>query len=120
MRQREAAVDFRFRGILRREEIVEFFFRIDHARVRIAEGEGAVEKILLDRVEQLGRCLTNSGLGRNDLRRFAGVTDPGYRKAVAPADGDLPLSRSRGPSSTRNGTPFLIHSQFFTPPPRSR
>ncbi len=30
----------------------------------------------------------------------------------------LPDSRSRGPISTRSGTPFLIHSQFFTPPPR--
>ena len=31
-----------------------------------------------------------------------------------------PFSRSRGPISTRTGTPFLIHSQFFVPPPASR
>ena len=58
MSERKAAVDFRLGRILRREEIVELFFRVDDARVRIAEGEGAVEKILLDRVEQLG-CLPN-------------------------------------------------------------
>src|SRR5204863_297486 len=29
-------------------------------------------------------------------------------------------SRSRGPISIRIGTPFLIHSQFLTPPPISR
>ena len=58
MGEREAAVDLRFRGILRREEIVKLFLGIDPARVRIAEGQRAVEKILLDRIEH-SRCLTN-------------------------------------------------------------
>ncbi len=51
MGEREAAVDFRFGRILRGEEIVEFFLRLDHASVRVAEGEGAIEEILLHRVE---------------------------------------------------------------------
>ena len=33
MRERKATVDLRLGGILRREEVVEFFLRIDHARV---------------------------------------------------------------------------------------
>ena len=58
MGERKAAVDFRLGGILRREEIVELFLRVDHAGVRIAESKGAIEKSLLDRVEQPG-CLPN-------------------------------------------------------------
>ena len=41
---------------------------------------------------------------------------PRSRRATA----TLPFSKSRRPISTRTGTPFLIHSQLFTPPPRSR
>src|SRR5438045_1399753 len=33
MREREAAVDLRFGGVFRSEEVVEFFFRFNHARV---------------------------------------------------------------------------------------
>ena len=52
MGERKAAVDFRLRRILRGEEVVEFFLRVDDARVRVAKGEGAIVKILLDGVEE--------------------------------------------------------------------
>ena len=55
MRKREAAVDLRFSGILRRKEIVESLFAADHARVRIGKLFGAVVKVLLDRPENF-RC----------------------------------------------------------------
>ena len=58
MSEGEAAVDFRFRGILRGEEGVEFFLGVDDTSVLVAEGDGAFEKILLDRIKQRGR-LTN-------------------------------------------------------------
>ena len=54
MGERKAAVDFRLGRILRREEVVEFFLRIDDAGVRVAESESAIVKILLDGFEQVG------------------------------------------------------------------
>ena len=54
MREGEAAVDLRLLGILRGEEGVELFLRIDDAGVRVAESDGAGEKVFLDRFEQSG------------------------------------------------------------------
>ena len=42
MRERETAVDFRFVRVLRPEEIVELFLRINLARVLVAELRGAI------------------------------------------------------------------------------
>ena len=58
MGEGETAVDLRFCGILRGEEIVKLFLGIDFSRVLLAEREGAVEEVLLDCVEESGR-LTN-------------------------------------------------------------
>ena len=79
--------------------------------VFIAKGEGALVETLLDRIEQRRRLPTKSAVGRNCF-----PFTPSSRRLTA----TLPFSRSRGPSSTRSGTPFLIHSQFFVPPPMSR
>src|SRR5471032_350028 len=80
MRQRKAAVDLWFRGILRCEEVVEFFFRVDDASVRVAEGESAVEEVLLDSVEQGSRAMHEF---RHRLKSFF------FRSAIAPANRDI-------------------------------
>ncbi len=56
MGERKAAVNFRLRQILRGEEVVEFFLRIDDAGVLVAKGESAIVKILLDGIEQVGNA----------------------------------------------------------------
>ena len=56
MGERKAAVNFRLRQILRGEEVVEFFLRIDDAGVLVAKSESAIVKILLDGIEQVGNA----------------------------------------------------------------
>src|ERR1700736_1783737 len=56
MRQREAAMDFRFVPVFWRKEIIEFLFRVDDPRMFITEFSGAFVQILLYRCEQFGRA----------------------------------------------------------------
>ena len=60
------------------------------AGVRVAKSEGAIEKILLNGIEQVGSS-PNEFRTREERfgRRFAGISEPGYSEAVAAADGDL-------------------------------
>ena len=67
MGESKATVNLRLGRILRREEVVEFFLRIDDPGVRIAESEGAIVKVLLDGIEQVGSM-------PNELRHSAGMT----------------------------------------------
>src|SRR5205823_4834636 len=111
MRQGKATVNFRLRRILWREEIVKFFFIVDGAGVGIAKFQRPLVKILLDRSENFRRA-------GNEFPRYRGLFP--FHWLITSAQLYRIFSRSRGPSSTRIGTPFLIHSQFLTPPPNWR
>src|SRR5437763_12865161 len=75
MRERKPAVDLRLPGILRREEVVEFFLRIDCPRVRVTEAGRALQEIALDRFEHSGR-LPNEFFRSEELLRFHGLITP--------------------------------------------
>ena len=86
MRKGKAAVNFRLLCILRCEEIVELVLGIDHACVCIAKLFRALEKVLLNGIEQLARTpnefsrkvelLCFSPPGHVDLQQHCLIQDP--------------------------------------------
>ena len=69
MGEREATVNFRFVGILRREEIVEFFPRVDHPSIRVAEARARSKRFCWIESSRCG-CLPNElGLQQESLGR---------------------------------------------------
>ena len=107
----ESAVGLGLVGVGRREEFPELVHRGDLDGVFVAEGEGRLEESVLNRLKNPDD--SGDRLGRGE-ELFV------LRRLITPRESDGSILEITGPDLDANGDAFLIHSQFLTPPPRSR